>query len=225
MHAQKAAWFERAAQQGRRQPKGDGMISRTIWAATTIARRLAAARVPRQFILACAGLTLLGAAGGCASITNGTSQSINVNSDPGEADCTLTRDGRELATVKTPAPVKVKRESRTIHVLCKKEGFRDGETSMDARFETATLGNLILGGVVGLAVDAASGAYQRYDGFVMVHLTPLSPTAAATQPAPAPATPASPAAAAASRPVASTASEGSAPAPIAPGSGLSRSRL
>jgi hypothetical protein len=203
------------------------VVSRTIWVAAAIARRLAAGRVPRQFILACAGLVLLGAAGGCASITNGTSQSINVNSDPGEADCTLTRDGRELATVKTPSPVKVKRESKTIHVVCKKEGYRDGETSMDARFETATLGNLILGGVVGLAVDAASGAYQRYDEFVMVHLSPLPPTAAAIQPAttPAPVTPARPAAVASSRPVASTAGEGSAPAPIAPGSGLSRSRL
>jgi hypothetical protein len=201
------------------------MISRTSRATAAIARRLVAGRLLRQFILAGAGLVLLAATGGCASITNGTSQSINVNSDPGEADCTLTRDGRELATIKTPAPVKVKRESRTIHVLCRKEGFRDGETTMDARFETATLGNLILGGVVGLAVDAASGAYQRYDGFVMVHLTPLPPTAAATQPAPAPATPALPAAAASSRPVASTAGEGSAPAPIAPGSGLSRSRL
>jgi hypothetical protein len=201
------------------------MISRTSRATAAIARRLVAGRLLRQFILAGAGLVLLAATGGCASITNGTSQSINVNSDPGEADCTLTRDGRELATIKTPAPVKVKRESRTIHVLCRKEGFRDGETTMDARFETATLGNLILGGVVGLAVDAASGAYQRYDGFVMVHLTPLPPTAAATQPAPAPATSALPAAAASSRPVASTAGEGSAPAPIAPGSGLSRSRL
>jgi hypothetical protein len=201
------------------------MISRTSRATAAIARRLVAGRLLRQFILAGAGLVLLATTGGCASITNGTSQSINVNSDPGEADCTLTRDGRELATIKTPAPVKVKRESRTIHVLCRKEGFRDGETTMDARFETATLGNLILGGVVGLAVDAASGAYQRYDGFVMVHLTPLPPTAAATQPAPAPATSALPAAAASSRPVASTAGEGSAPAPIAPGSGLSRSRL
>ena len=200
------------------------MISRTSRATATIARRLAAGRLLRQFILAGAGLVLLAATGGCASITNGTSQSINVNSDPGEADCTLTRDGRELATVKTPAPVKVKRESRTIHVLCRKEGFRDGETTMDARFETATLGNLILGGVVGLAVDAASGAYQRYDGLVMVHLTPLPPTAAA-QPATTPAPPVPTAAAASSRPVASTAGEGLAPAPIAPGSGLSRSRL
>jgi hypothetical protein len=203
------------------------MISRTSRATATIARRLAAGRLLRQFILAGAGLVLLAATGGCASITNGTSQSINVNSDPGEADCTLTRDGRELATVKTPAPVKVKRESRTIQVVCKKEGFRDGETTMDARFETATLGNLILGGVVGLAVDAASGAYQRYDGFVMVHLTPSSPAAAVAQPAtmPAPATPVPTAAAASSRPVASTAGEGLAPAPIAAGSGLSRSRL
>ena len=97
---------------------------------------------------------------------------------------------------------------------------------MDARFETATLGNLVLGGVVGLAVDAASGAYQRYDGFVMVHLTPLLPMATA-QPAtvPAPALPVPAVAAPSSRPVASTAGDGLAPAPIAPGSGLSRSRL
>jgi hypothetical protein len=202
------------------------MVSRTIRVAALIARRLVAGRVLRQFILAGAGLILLGAAGGCASITSGTSQAINVNSEPGEADCTLTRDGRELGTVRTPGPVKVKRESRTIHVVCKKEGYKDGETSMDARFETATLGNLIVGGVVGLAVDAASGAYQRYDGFVMVHLVPLPPGAAVAQPTipPAPAAPPT-AAAAASRPVASTAGEGPAPAPIAPGSGLSRSRL
>jgi hypothetical protein len=207
---------------------GAGMVSRTIWVAALIARRLVASHVLRQFILAGAGLVLLGAAGGCASITSGTSQSINVNSEPGEADCTLTRDGRELGTVRTPGPVKVKRESKSIHIVCKKEGYKDGETSMDARFETATLGNLIVGGVVGLAVDAASGAYQRYDGFVMVHLAPLPPGAAVAQPttppAPAPPPPIA-AAAAASRPVASTAGEGPAPAPIAPSSGLSRSRL
>jgi hypothetical protein len=200
------------------------MVSRTIWVAAIIARHLVAGRVLRQFILAWAGLVLLGAAGGCASIASGTSQSINVNSEPGEADCTLTRGGRELGTVKTPGPVKVKRESKTIQVVCKKEGYKDGETSMDARFETATLGNLIIGGVVGLAVDAASGAYQRYDGFVMVHLTPLPPAAAQPTTTPAPATPPT-AAAAPSRPVASTAGEGPAPAPIAPSSGLSRSRL
>jgi hypothetical protein len=202
------------------------MVSRTIWVAALIARRLVAGRVLRQFILAGAGLVLLGAAGGCASITSGTSQAINVNSEPAEADCTLTRDGRELGTIRTPGPVKVKRESKTIHVVCKKDGYKDGETSMDARFETATLGNLIVGGVVGLAVDAASGAYQRYDGFVMVHLAPLPPAAAVARPTIPPAPAAAPtAAAAASRPVASTAGEGPAPAPIAPGSGLSRSRL
>jgi hypothetical protein len=169
--------------------QGDGVVSRTIRIAARSARRLAAGRVLRQFILACAGLTLLAAAGGCAAITTGTSQAINVNSDPGEADCTLTREGRQLGTVKTPGPVKVQRESKTIQVVCRKEGYRDGETTMDARFETATLGNLILGGVVGLAVDAASGANQRYDGFVMVHLTPLagmqSPIAAAQSTTPA----------------------------------------
>ncbi len=60
------------------------MISRTSGAAATIARRLGASRRLRQFIPAGLGLVLLAATGGCGSITNGTSQSINLNSDPGE---------------------------------------------------------------------------------------------------------------------------------------------
>ena len=120
---------------------------------------------------------LLAATGGCASITNGTSQSININSDPGEADCTL-RATAGNSRRSAPAPVKVKRESKTIQVVCRGR-FRDGETTMDTRFETATLGDLILGGVVGLAVDAASGTCPRFDEFVMVHLTRLLPMATA----------------------------------------------
>ena len=53
----------------------------------------------------------------------------------------------------------------------------------------------------------------------------ISTSPAAPPTAPAPATPAPPAAATPSQPVTSTAGEGPAPAPIAPSSGLSRSRL
>ena len=126
-------------------------------------------------------------AGGCATMTTGTTQGINVDSEPRDADCTLSRDGVDLGTVRTPAPITIRRHSSTVHVTCRKEGYEDSRVVMNARFETSSAGNLILGGVVGVIVDAASGANSRYDPYVMVRLTSMSPAdqaAAANRPRP-----------------------------------------
>ena len=114
--------------------------------------------------------------GGCASITNGTTQEISVSSDPDIADCTLTREGASLGTVTTPGKVKVKRDTRTIRVDCIKEGHEDGRVYMNARYDAATAGNIILLPAlsIGMAVDQASGASHRYDEAVMVRLVPLT---------------------------------------------------
>ena len=117
------------------------------------------------------GLAMTG--GGCATITQGTTQPINVDSDPNGADCTLTREGQALSAVTTPAPVTVKRNAATIHVVCKKAGYEDGRVIMNSRFETASAGNVILGGIIGAMVDASSGANTRYESYVMVRLSPL----------------------------------------------------
>lgn len=126
-------------------------------------------------------------AGGCATVTTGTTQAINVDSEPRDADCTLTRDGVDLGTVRTPGPITIRRHASTLHVTCRKEGHEDSRVVMNARFETASAGNFILGGVVGVIVDAASGANSRYDPYVMVRLPSMSPAdqaAAATRPRP-----------------------------------------
>lgn len=126
-------------------------------------------------------------AGGCATVTTGTTQAINVDSEPRDADCTLTRDGVDLGTVKTPGPITIRRHASTLHVTCRKEGHEDSRVVMNARFETSSAGNFILGGVVGVIVDAASGANSRYDPYVMVRLPSMSPAdqaAAATRPTP-----------------------------------------
>ena len=126
-------------------------------------------------------LSVLGAVGlatavaGCASVTSGTTQVIAVNSDPVGADCTLTREGQSLGTVKTLGPVTVKRDSRTIHVSCSMPGYEDGKVVLNSRYETATMGNMILGGAIGMMVDASTGASNRYDALVTVPLTALSP--------------------------------------------------
>lgn len=120
--------------------------------------------------------------GGCASIVTGTTQEISVSSDPDSADCTLAREGRPIGTVKTPGPVKVKRDSRTIHVDCRKDGYEDGRVIMNSRYETMSAGNIVLGGLIGLAIDQATGANNRYDTFVSVRLEPSAPGTIAAAP-------------------------------------------
>jgi hypothetical protein len=140
--------------------------------------------------LALATAVLALSAGGCATITTGTTQAINVDSDPQGAECSLMRSGQQLATVTTPAPVTIKRNQETIHVRCKKDGFEEGLVVMNSRYETRSAGNLILGGIVGIMVDASSGASSKYDPYVMVSMAPLTPAdaaAAAARPKPPPA--------------------------------------
>jgi hypothetical protein len=141
---------------------------------------------------------ILGAAwllAGCATVTTGTTQPINIDSEPQQAMCTLMREGQELGTVTTPAPLTIKRHASTIQVICKKPGYEDGRVVMNSRYESASAGNFLLGGVIGVMVDASTGANSRYEGNVLVRLTPMSPAdqaAAAAKANPAPAAKAEP---------------------------------
>jgi hypothetical protein len=121
---------------------------------------------------------LLGAAwllAGCATITTGTTQPINIDSEPQQAMCTLMREGQELGTVTTPAPLTIKRHASTIQVICRKPGYEDGRVIMNSRYESASAGNFLLGGVIGVMVDASTGANSRYEANVLVRLMPMSP--------------------------------------------------
>jgi hypothetical protein len=128
-------------------------------------------------------------------MTTGTTQPINIDSEPQAAECMLTREGVVLGSVTTPAPITIKRHASTVQVVCKKPGYEDGRIVMNSRYETASAGNFLLGGVIGVMVDASSGANSRYESNVLVRLAPLSPAdqavaaaaAAQARPAPAPA--------------------------------------
>jgi hypothetical protein len=122
------------------------------------------------------------AVGACASIVSGTTQDIGVTSDPDSADCTLMREGQAIGTIRTPGQVKVKRDSRTIRVDCRKDGHEDGRVFLFARYETASAGNIALGGFVGMAIDQATGASNRYDTSVLVRLEPAAPGTVAAAP-------------------------------------------
>jgi hypothetical protein len=111
---------------------------------------------------------------GCATVVSGTSQSIAVASDPPGSTCELSRSGERIGAVAaTPASVVVSKSGRMITVACEKAGYRPAESNLPSRGNPWVFGNLLIGGLVGVIVDLASGAYGGYPTSVDVKHEPL----------------------------------------------------
>jgi hypothetical protein len=118
-------------------------------------------------------LSLAVLASGCATLTKGTSQAVTVDTDPSGATCTLTRGGKPVAIVNpTPGSVPVDKAQGTIAVACNKQGYLEAAGNLASEFQAMTFGNILFGGVVGIVVDAASGAMHHYPDRVTITLIP-----------------------------------------------------
>lgn len=112
---------------------------------------------------------------GCATIATGNSQTIAVRTEPENADCQFTRDNILIARVNpTPGVMHVGKAAGALSVLCRREGYQDTVGTVGSEFQPATFGNIILGGVIGVVVDAASGALSKYPASVTFTLLPLT---------------------------------------------------
>lgn len=115
---------------------------------------------------------------GCASIFGGTTQAINISTPPTEAaNCTLqNKEGSWMVT--SPGMVTVKKSKTNVAIHCTKAGFSDGEAIADSGFEPWTLGNILIGGLIGLGVDWATGGIHKYPTNVQVQMSPNGRAAA-----------------------------------------------
>jgi len=122
---------------------------------------------------AIAAVAVLGVAmSGCASIIKGSSQSIAITTPPVTgASCVLSsKEGNW--TVMSPGVAKVEKSKEDIQARCTKPGYQDGIATIPSDFQGWTLGNLILGGVIGLGVDAATGAINEYPNAFQIPMFP-----------------------------------------------------
>jgi uncharacterized protein DUF3108 len=130
-----------------------------------------------------AAIVMMAGLAGCASVMSGTSQTLTLDTIPSGADCSLSRKGLVIGRVNpTPGAVYVQRTHDDITVSCTKEGYQTGSFVNKSGLEAATLGNIILGGLVGVAIDAASGANNKYDEKMRIVLAPTEDTLRATSP-------------------------------------------
>ena len=113
--------------------------------------------------------------GACATIVEGTDQTVTVITDPPDAVCTLTREGQVVAVANpTPATVSLDKSQGNISITCEKSGYFNGASALSSEFKAMTFGNIIFGGIIGVGVDAASGAMHEYPESVTVVLSPKS---------------------------------------------------
>jgi hypothetical protein len=132
---------------------------------------------------AMAAIAVMVGLGGCASVISETSQTLTLDTIPSGADCSLAKKGLVIGRVNpTPGAVYVQRTRDDITVECKKDGYQTGTFINRSGLEAATIGNVILGGLVGVVVDAASGANNKYDEKMRITLAPTDETLRATSP-------------------------------------------
>lgn len=111
---------------------------------------------------------------GCASITRGSSQSVAITTPPTTGALCNLNSSQGNWQVMSPGAVTVEKSSEDIQVRCEKEGFQPAVAVIPSNFEGWTIGNLVFGGIIGLGVDAATGAINKYPNSFQVPMVPLS---------------------------------------------------
>lgn len=95
----------------------------------------------------------------CATIVSGSKQNVKFLSNPSTA--TIFID--EVEVGKTPFEIKLARKSEH-SVMLKLEGYQTYQTKLTKKFNAWFLGNILIGGLIGIIIDPITGA--------MYNLTP-----------------------------------------------------
>jgi PEGA domain-containing protein len=145
-----------------------------------------------MFVVALAALC-----GGCATVTRGMNDQVQIESEPPGADI-RTSMGQ---TCVTPCTLQFGRKDQ-FTVTASKPGYHTSEMPVQTRVAGAGVagfaGNVLIGGVIGMGVDAASGAMlEHYPNPVMMKMVPLrkgeAPRLLKQEPPPPPPPPPTPA--------------------------------
>jgi hypothetical protein len=145
----------------------------------------------KKILLAAIGCLSLSA---CATVTRGSNDAWSVTSEPTGARVETT-NGHFCAA--TPCAIRMKRKSEFTATVTK-AGYKPATIAVTHKTSGAgaagVAGNVLLGGIIGLGVDAATGASQDLTPNPATVTLEAMETAAQPAPAPAPAAAVAPAA-------------------------------
>jgi len=115
-------------------------------------------------------LVALTLASGCATIIHGTTQKIPVSSSPSGAKVAV----NESTAFTTPTTLELPRKDPQI-LQISLEGYQPETVKLESVTSGVVMGNILLGGLIGWGVDAASGGqYRLVPESVHVALRPVT---------------------------------------------------
>lgn len=106
---------------------------------------------------------------GCATIATSDNQPVAFNSDPPGAEVSINGVPQGI----TPMTIMLDRRAGDQMVQIHKDGYQDQQFKLQKHVAGMTYGNILMGGIVGVAVDAASGKARKFQDAVQVKLVPL----------------------------------------------------
>ena len=108
---------------------------------------------------------------GCASITQGTTHSLRIDTETVQgqlidgADCSLTND-QGMTVARSGGATLVRRSSKDLEVRCTSAGQPDASARLVSRANAGLAGNILFGGAIGAALDHGSGAAYTYPTWI-----------------------------------------------------------
>lgn len=129
----------------------------------------------RFMVLAAVGLSV----SGCATITRGTTEQILINSEPPGA---LATTSTGLTCPSTPCTLEFPRKTDFV-VSYSKDGYHPQQVPVGTKFSgggaAGLAGNVLVGGIIGIGVDASTGAtLEHFPNPVFATLEPIGRAAA-----------------------------------------------
>ena len=111
----------------------------------------------------------------CASLFTKSNQEITFKGRPGTTIIDKNKN-QMIAEIGSNgfATAQVRKRLRNKQLLATKEGYRPGEYTLDTKIQGWFWGNIIFGGIPGMAIDAATGKMMKYRTSLLdVTLAPL----------------------------------------------------
>lgn len=110
----------------------------------------------------------------CASITRGVDNDVSIQYAPADAEVTTSLNHKCNTS---PCTVNVPRK-KSFQVIAKRDGYAteivDVRTRVSGSGAAGFAGNIVAGGVIGMGVDAATGAtLEHYPNPVIIKMKPL----------------------------------------------------
>ena len=107
---------------------------------------------------------------GCASTMSGNQQNITVISNVKGANCSLSNEKGNWS-IQTPGSVLITNSRLNLSERCTKSGYQDAVVSIPSKHkDSATWGNVVLGGGIGYIWDRKSGAAFIYPSTINLTL-------------------------------------------------------